>query len=69
MKDKGGECSTTKETKSPSCGHGRYSSYGSFHDDVDRCTYFHMIEDSLQTPGNQGGFLEVSSTTSSNQEE
>jgi hypothetical protein len=33
------------------------------------CIYFQIIEDSLQTPGNQGGFLAASSTTSSNQEE
>jgi hypothetical protein len=69
MEEQVGECSTTEATKSPSCGHGRYTSYGSCHDDVDSCTYCQMIEDALQTPGNQGGFLEASSTTSSNQED
>jgi hypothetical protein len=63
-----------RETKSPSktrptCGHDKYTSYGSCHENVDVCTYFQIIEDSLQTPDNQGGFLEASSTTSSNQEE
>jgi hypothetical protein len=51
------------------CGHGRYTSYGSCYENVDGCTYCQMIEDALETPGNQGGFLEASSTTSSNQEE
>jgi hypothetical protein len=69
MKEKVGECSMTEATKSSSCGHDRYTSYGSCHDDVDNCTFFQMIEDALQAPGNQGGFLEASSTTSSNQEE
>ena len=69
-----GECSTTQEAKSPSktistCGHGRYTNYGSCHENVDRYTYCQIIEDALQIPGNQGGFLEASSTPSSNQEE
>jgi hypothetical protein len=74
MEEQVGECSTTGEAESPSktrptCGHGRYTSYGSCHENVDTCTYCQIIEDALQTPGNQGGFLEASSTTSSNQEE
>ena len=39
MEEQVGECSTTKEKKSPSCGHGRYTSYGSFHENVDGYTY------------------------------
>jgi hypothetical protein len=69
MKDQVGECSMTGETKILSCGHGTYRIYGSFHDDVDNCTFFHMREDDLQEPMNQGGFLEALSTYSSNQEE
>ena len=52
----------TGEAKSPSktrqtCGHGRYSSYGSCYENTDTCTYFQIIEDALQKLGNQGGFL------------
>jgi hypothetical protein len=66
MKEKGGECSMTKVAKIPCCGQGRYFSYGSCHDDFDNNTFFQMIKDALQAIGNQGGFLEASSTTSSN---
>jgi hypothetical protein len=74
LEEQVGECSSTEEAKSPSktrstCGHGRYNSYGSCHENVDSCTYCHIIEDYIQAPGNQGGFLEASYTTSSNQEE
>jgi hypothetical protein len=47
MEDQVGECSMTEATKSPSYGHGKYTSYGSCHDDVDSCTYCWMIEDAL----------------------
>jgi hypothetical protein len=36
-------------------------------ENVDSFIYFQIIENSLQTPGNQGGFLKASSTTSSNE--
>jgi chromosome segregation ATPase len=52
MEEQVGECSTTREAESPSktiqtCGHGRYTSYGSCHENVDSCTYFQMIDNSL----------------------
>jgi regulator of replication initiation timing len=69
MKEQVGEGSMIEATINPSCDHGKYTSYRSNHDNVDGCAYFQMIEDALQTPGNQGGFLEASSTSPSHQEE
>jgi hypothetical protein len=69
MKVQAGEGSMSGEVKRPSCGHGGYTGYGSDHDNVDGCVYFQMIEDVIQAPGNQGGFLEASSTAPSHQEE
>ena len=74
MKEQVGGCFATRETRipfkiRPTCGHGRYTSYGSCHESVDVCTYFHIKEDALRTPDNRCGFLEASSTTSSNQDE
>jgi len=65
------EFSTTWEAKRTSkirttCVHGSCTSYGYFHEYVDRCTHFYMIKDVFQTPGNQGGFLEISSIDSPN---
>jgi hypothetical protein len=52
MEEKFGECFVIGEAENPSktiqtCGHGRYNSYGYFHENVDSCTYFQMIEDAL----------------------
>jgi hypothetical protein len=71
MEEKFGECFIIGEVKSPSktrptCGHGKYTIYGSFNENIDDYTYSQIIKDALQKPRNQGGFLEASSTTSSN---
>ncbi|GLJ40505.1 hypothetical protein SUGI_0835210 [Cryptomeria japonica] len=62
------ECSTIGETRSPknkrACGHGKWTNYGSCHEDTNVCAFCQQLEDSSYVPGNQGGFLEASSTVS-----
>jgi hypothetical protein len=70
VEEKIGEWSTTKEEKitskiRPICGHERYINYGSCNENMDVCTFFQVLEDTSYAPGNQGGFLEASSSTSS----
>jgi hypothetical protein len=50
MEEQAGECSMTEAAKNPSktrptCGHDRYTSYGSCHESVYGCTYCQIIED------------------------
>jgi len=69
MKMQTEEGSTNEMAIRPFCDHGNFTSYGFNHDSANACTLFQASEDDIHESINQGGFLKVSSTYSSHQEQ